>query len=404
MPVFYYRIGREDGSVLVKEAEAESEELLRRELEDSGYLVLEIKKRRAAVLGQGLAGHARKQKAEEFLVFNQELIALIRAGLPIVQSLDILMERTQNPGFMEALADVKAEVRGGKALSDSMARHGRYFPELYCNSLRSGERTGSLAEVLDRFIAYQKRMLAVKRKLRSAITYPVFLMGFTSAVLALLLLYVVPVFTEIYSDFKGELPLPTVILMNVTTFIKNYLPLFVLLAVVAFLAMRSWYRTDRGRLAMDGYLLKLPLVGGLIKGYFISTMARTLATILSGGIPMLQALEMVARSVTNRVLASKLAYTQDRVREGSSLAGALEETGMMPAMTIRMIEVGEATGSLEVMLDDISTFYEEEVDVKLNSMLNLMEPVMLVTMGILVGGIVVIMYLPVFELAGTVSG
>ncbi|MBI5190389.1 MAG: type II secretion system F family protein [Nitrospirae bacterium] len=403
MPVFHYRIGKEDGSVLDKETEAESEDSLRRDLEDSGYLVLEISKRRVAALGQGLGGFSRKQKSEEFLVFNQEILALIKAGLPIVQSLDILMERTPNPGFKDALADVRAEVRGGKALSDSMARHSRYFPELYSNSLRSGERTGSLAEVLERYIAYQKRMLTVKRKLKSALTYPLFLMGFTSGVLALLLLYVVPVFSEIYGDFKGELPLPTVILMNSTRFIKNYLPLFAALAIGCFFMLRAWYRTDRGRLVLDGYLLKLPLVGGLIKGYFISTMARTLATILSGGIPMLQALEMVSRSVTNRVLASKLSYAQERVREGSSLAGAFEETGIMPAMTIRMIEVGEATGSLEVMLDDISTFYEEEVDVRLNGMLSLMEPVMLATMGVLIGSIVVIMYLPIFELAGTVK-
>jgi len=401
MPVFHYRVGREDGSVLSKEVEADSEEALRRELEDGGYLVLELGKRRAAGLGFGFL--KKKQKSEDFLIFNQELLALIKAGLPIVQTLDILMERAGTTDFKEALADVKAEIRGGKALSDSMARHPRFFPELYCNTLRSGERTGSLAEVLERYMNYLKRVLAIKRKLKSALTYPIFLMGVTSGLLIFLLAYVVPSFSEIYKDFKSDLPLPTVILMNVTTVFKHYFPLFVGLVILAVFAFRAWYASDRGRKAVDGFLLNTPIVGGLIKGYFISMMTRTLSTILAGGIPMLQALEMVARSVTNRVLSAHLYYTQERVREGISLASALEETGVMPAMTIRMIEVGEATGALETMLDDISVFYEDEVNVNVQRLTTLIEPVVMLMMGVVVGGIVIVMYLPIFELAGTVK-
>ncbi len=403
MPVFYYRVGREDGSVLAKESEAESEEALRRELEDGGYLVLQVKPRRALGLGMTVPGLAGKLKSEDFLVFNQELLVLIRAGLPIVQTLDILMERTPLESFREALSDVKAEVRGGKALSDSMSRHPRFFSELYCNSLRSGERTGNLAEVLDRFIKYQRRILAVKRKVVSALTYPILLMGATVALLLFLLTYVVPTFSDIYSDSRAQLPAATVVLMNTTRFMKSYILLFIAIFVVIILAFRTWYRTDRGRERFDGYLLRLPLAGRLIKSYFISTMSRTLATILSGGIPMLQALEMVAKSVTNRVLTMKLLFVQERVRQGSSLAHALEEAGIMPPMTIRMIEVGEATGALETMLDDISVFYEDEVDVRLQRMTTLIEPLVMLFMGVVVGGIVIIMYLPIFQLAGTVQ-
>ncbi|HLB24790.1 MAG TPA: type II secretion system F family protein [Nitrospirota bacterium] len=403
MPVYFYKAGREDGAILTKEVQAESEEALRRELEENGYLVLELKKGGGLGLGSLSRGMGGKQKTEDFLVFNQELLVLFKAGLPIVQSLDILMERTHNPAFKDALADVKAEVRGGKALSDSMARHTRFFPELYTNSLRSGERTGSLADVLERYIVYLKRMLAVKRQLISAVTYPALLIAATVALLTVLLTYVVPSFSEIYVDFKADLPLPTVILMNVTRFIRGYILFFISAAAALVVGFRYWYRTDSGRRVVDAYLLRVPLVGGLIRGYIVSTLTRTLGTILAGGIPMLQALEMVARSVTNREVSLKLRYAQERVRQGISLAGALEETGVMPPMTIRMVEVGEATGALERMLDDISTFYEEEVNVRVQRLTNLIEPVIMLSMGLVVGAIVIVMYLPIFELAGTVK-
>jgi type IV pilus assembly protein PilC len=213
----------------------------------------------------------------------------------------------------------------------------------------------------------------------------------------------VPSFSEIYSDFKTELPLPTIILMNTTRFIRSYILVFMAGGLGLFLAFRAWYKTDKGRRTVDGYILRLPLIGSLVNGYIISTMTRTLSTILAGGIPMLQALEMVARSVTNREVSHNLRYVQERVREGISLAGALDETKIMPGMTIRMIEVGEATGALETMLDDISTFYEEEVNVRVQRLTNLIEPVIMLTMGVVVGSIVIIMYLPIFELAGTVK-
>jgi len=401
MPLFYYKVAREDGSVLTKEVEADSEDLLRRQLEESGYLVLQLRKRKA--IGLGLSGLRRKQTSEEFLVFNQELLVLIRAGLPIVQCLDILMERTPNESYKTALTDVKNEIKGGKAMSDAMAGHLEYFSELYCNSLRAGERTGNLPEVIERFISYQKRLLAVKRQLLNALTYPVFLIFATTAVLVVLLTYVVPSFSEIYAGFQAQLPLPTVILINTTRFIREYLLIFIVVMALLVFLFRYWIHTEKGRNAVDGYILNLPLVGKLVRGYFISTMTRTLATILAGGIPMLQALDMVARSITNKVISSNLRYALERVRGGMSLAGALDETGMMPEMSIRMIEVGEATGSLEVMLNDISNFYEEEVNLRLQRLTNLIEPVIMLCMGVVVGGIVIVMYMPIFELAGTVK-
>jgi type IV pilus assembly protein PilC len=401
MPVFVYKAGREDGSVFIKETDADSPEALRRDLEESGYLVLQLKKRHA--LGLTALSGRKKLKTEDFLVFNQELLVLIKAGLPIVQSLDILAERISHTAFKDALVDVKTEVRGGKSLSDAMSRHPGFFPELFCNSLRAGERTGALADVLERFIIYQKRLLDVKRKMVSALTYPTFIVGFTVLLLIFLLTYVVPAFTQTYADSQASLPLPTLMLMNFTHILRKFFLLFFALAVGAAYAFRAWYRTDNGRLAADKYLLKVPLIGGALKGYIISTMTRTLSTILSGGIPMLQALEMVSRSITNREVSNKMKYVQERVREGISLAGSFEETKIMPTMTIRMIEVGEATGALEAMLDDISNFYEDRVNVRLQRLTSLIEPIIIATLGLIVGSIVIIMYLPIFEMAGTIK-
>lgn len=403
MPLYYYKAGREDGSVLTKEVEAESEEVLRRDLEESGYLVLHMRRQRAFGLSSTLSGLQKKQKSEDFLVFNQEILVLLRAGLPIVQSLDILMERTANDSFKEALTDIKTEVRGGKALSDAMARHPKLFPELFTNSLRAGERTGSLPDVIERYIEYLKKMIAVKRQIISATTYPVLLLGVTAVLLAFLLTYVVPSFTQIYSDSKSQLPLPTLMLINFTHFLKSYILFFFASLAVLVFVFKGWYKTEKGRRAVDAWLLTVPVIGSVIRGYVTSTMTRTLANILAGGIPMLQALDMVAKSVTNREVSASLRYAQERVREGISLASALDETRILPAMSIRMIEVGEATGALETMLNNISSFFEDEVNVRVQRLTTLIEPLIMLTMGLVVGSIVIIMYLPIFELAGTVN-
>ncbi len=404
MPVFYYKVGKEDGNIVTNEVEADSAESLRRRLEDDGYLVLDLKKSRTLGIDIAMPGLKRKLKSEDFLVFNQELLVLIRAGLPIVQSLDLLMERTPSEAFKRALQDVKSEVRGGKALSDAMAMHTDFFPELYCNSLSAGERTGNLDEVLERYIKYLKRVLEVKRKIKGALTYPIFLIGVSVLILSILLTYVVPKFASIYQDFDAELPLPTQILLNLINYIKTYAPFIALAAVVLLLAFRAWYKTDRGRILVDGRLLGLPVAGGLMRGYYISTISRTLATILAGGIPMLESLEMVARSITNRDLSYRLHQVQSRVREGMSLAVAFEEYGIMSPMTIRMVEVGEATGALETMLGNISEFYEDEVNLRLQRMTTLIEPVIMLLMGLFMGAVVIAMYLPVFNIVGTVGG
>jgi type IV pilus assembly protein PilC len=402
MSLYYYKVGKEDGTIVENEVESDSADSLRRELEDADYYILELKKRHALSMNIGMS--VRKGiKAEDFLMFNQEMLVLTKAGLPITQSLDLLMERTPSPGFKAALQDVKSGVRGGTALSDAMAEHTEFFPELYCNSLRAGERTGNLDGVLERYILYLKRILEVKRKVKGAMVYPIFLIGVTTALLSFLLVVVVPSFTAIYADFQAELPVATVILMNITSFIRSYIIFFLLALIAGAFAFKSWYRTDKGRELADRITLRLPLLGPIIISYYVSTICRTLGTILSGGIPMLESLDMVARSITNRSYSARLEEVQLRVREGMSLSDALEQYELMSPMTLRMVEVGEATGALEVMLEDISTFYEDEMGLRLQRITNLIEPVIMLGMGVIVGAIVIAMYLPILQIAGTVS-
>jgi len=403
MPLFHYKVGKEDGTILSNEVEADSAEALRRDLEDSGYYIIELKKRHALSMELRLPGVGKGLKSEDFLIFNQELLVLTKAGLPITQSLDLLMERTPSPGFKAALQDVKSGVHGGKALSDAMAEHTEYFPELYCNSLRSGERTGNLAGVVERYITYLKRILEVKRRLKGAIVYPLFLIGVTVALLSFLLVYVVPKFAEIYEDFESELPAATLILINLTGIIKSYLIYFLLGLVAAIFLFRTWYRSEKGRAAADRLVLKLPIAGDIVRGYYVSAITRTLGTVLAGGIPMLEALEMVSRSITNRDYSNKLNDVKARVSEGMSLSDAMEQNELMSQMTLRMVDVGEATGALEVMLDDISSFYEDELNQRLNRVTSLIEPVIMLGMGLIVGSIVVSMYLPILQIAGTVG-
>jgi len=256
---------------------------------------------------------------------------------------------------------------------------------------------------VERYIIYQKRILEVKRKVKGAIVYPIFLIGVTVALLSFLLTYVVPKFADIYSDFKADLPTPTLILINLTHFIKTYSILFVIGIIASAFLFRAWLRSEKGRATADSLILKLPIVGGIASGYYISAITRTLGTVLAGGIPMLDALEMVARSITNRDYSARLAEVQARVSEGMSLSDAMERYELMSTMTLRMVEVGEATGSLEVMLDDISGFYEDELNMRLQRVTNLIEPVIMLGMGLIVGSIVVSMYLPILQIAGTVG-
>ncbi len=391
MPFFTYKAVREDGTSVIDEAMAGNAAELRQELEGRGYLVLDLEKKRAALkTGRG--------SAKEFLIFNQEFATLIKAGLPILQAIELLHKRTENPGFRSTLESIIHDIKGGSALSDAMARHPAYFSPLYTSTVKAGEKSGALVDVLKRFIAYQKRMIAVLSKLKMALAYPIFLVIALIAVLLLFFLYVIPNFTQMYSDQAGKLPFLTNLLVAFTTALTRYAPFIFIGLFGAGAGIHFWQRTENGREMMDALKLRIPLLKSILLQYLLAQITRTLATVLRGGIPLVQALDTTAGVISNRVMARQLAEVRALVTEGVSLADAFERTRLAPDMTIRMIEVGESSGDLPQMLEDVADFYDQEVENRLTVLTTMIEPVLMLSMGIVMAVIVVALYLPIFEM------
>jgi type IV pilus assembly protein PilC len=402
MPVFQCKIGTSDGRVLEKEFEAGSRDLLRESLEEQGFFIFRIKKRPFQFLFGGDLFRSRLT-GRKFLSFNQELLVLIRSGLPILQVLDTLIERMEPGGQLDVLREIRQDIKGGSSLSDAFGKFPRFFPHLFVASVKAGERTGDLPVTLARFIAYQKRVEAIKGKVKSASFYPILLTIAVAAVILFLMLYVIPTFTQVYADAHVELPLITRILITASHGLVKGLPILVPLAIASSAAITVFARSERGGFFQDRVKLLLPFFGKLAVNYSLTGFCRTFGTTLSSGIPVVQSMQMSRGTLNNRVLEISLSRAIQRVEEGMSLAAALEQTGFFPVIALRMIGVGETTGALADMLSDVSEYYESEVERMLERLTTLIEPLMMMSMGLLIGGIVVAMYIPIFQLAGAVA-
>jgi type IV pilus assembly protein PilC len=403
MPEYVARLGAPDGSILERSFNSESEKALRAELAGQ-YLVLGVRKKQTvASLLPGL-GARRGIKMKEFLLFNQELASLIKAGLPIVASLDILTERRKNLVFKQALLDVRDQVRGGMSLSEAFSAQGELFPRIYCSTLASGERSGEIASVLTRYIAYQKMTLATRRKVVGAMIYPAFLMLVSIGVIAILVVFVVPKFEDFYKDMGSDLPLITRVLIGLSAVVTRYWPLVLAAVVGGLVGWRAWARTAAGRFSIDRMKLRIPVVGGLMQSFSASRFVRTMGTLLAGGIPVVAALGIAARAVGNTLFERELLDVERKVREGGSLWLGLEETHLFSDIAIEMAKVGESTGALSEMLMNVSDFYDEETDNRVATLMALMEPVMLIAMGIIVALMLLAMYMPLLKAYGTTGG
>ncbi|HTG02245.1 MAG TPA: type II secretion system F family protein, partial [Nitrospirota bacterium] len=298
---------------------------------------------------------------------------------------------------------VISDIKGGTVLSDAMEKHASFFPPLYTATVRAGEKSGALVEVLKRFITYQKKMIAVVSKLRMALAYPVFLVVALVAVLALFFLYVIPNFTKLYSDQSGKLPFLTELLVSATSTLTRFAPFLLAALVAAAFVLAAWRKTPAGRLALDSLKLKVPLLRSLITKYLLAQLTRTLATVVRGGIPLVQALDTTAGVINNAVMKQRITETRALVTEGVSLAAAFERTRLAPDMTVRMIEVGESSGDLPQMLEDVADFYDQEVENSLTTLTTLIEPVLMLFMGLVMAFIVVALYLPIFQMGASLK-
>jgi type IV pilus assembly protein PilC len=397
---FRCRLGTAGGQVIEGVYVAPSEAHLRRELEDKGLHVLSLAPRGVV---SGLPLSRRTIKRHEFLIFNQELATLLKAGMPLVQSLDILRQRLTNPVFKAVLDDVHEKVRGGTALSDAFAAHGELFSGVYTASLVAGERSGSLDTVLRRFVAYSKVIDTVRRKTLSALLYPAILIILAVLLVAIIVVRVVPAFSGFYASFDQELPLVTRIIIAVSNAVINNLWLLVAGAVGLVAVSLTWLRQPGQRTRFDRLLLKVPVLGTIAHKFATSQIARTLAALIGGGIPLVNALDTAATSTTNRHLGSELRIVAGRVREGRGFAATLLERQVLPDVAIKMIEVGESTGALQEMLTSLADFYDEDVETEVGRFVTLIEPLLLVFMGVIIAGVVLALYLPIFQLSSVMG-
>jgi type IV pilus assembly protein PilC len=403
MSVYLYKAARADGTTFEGAIEGANEQTVRAQLEGQGWFVFRLRARGTWTGVPSLKFPVQRGiSRQEFLVFNQELLALVKAGLPILRAWDLLIERTRRPVFLTALQTIREDIRNGVSLSDALARHPQLFPELYVATIKAGEYSGNLSEVLLRYIAYLKLMIGLKQKITKAMAYPAFLVLTGLGVVGFLLTYVLPTFSTIYGDSKN-LPAPTLALMSAVTILQAHLVLLGSLVVGMIVAVRLGLRTTTGRELWDRVALRLPVVGDLLVKHHTIQLTRTLATIFAGGVPLLDALRIIAEGESNRFLAAGLKDTIEQVRGGVRLAAALQHSGVLPHMAVEMIAVGEETGSLDTMLRDIAEFHENELDQRLSQITTWIEPALLLIMGVIVGGIVIVMYLPIFEMAGTVQ-
>jgi type IV pilus assembly protein PilC len=400
---FRCRVGSPGGEIIEGIYVADNEARLRREFEDKGLYVLGIQQAgRRALAGFHLPELPRRRRvaSREFIVFNQELATLLKAGMPLVQSLDILRRRVANPVFKGVLDDVHERVRAGSALSEAFEAHGGMFPGVYTASLLAGEKSGNLEQVLRRYVSYVKIVSSVKRKTISALVYPAILLALSLIVVAIIVVYVVPQFGAFYNELGGkELPLSTRIIVAISGFVTSYFP-FILAGIAAVTAAGWWWLKQPGRRrVLDRQILRLPAVGPVAQKFSTSQGARTLATLLGGGIPLVNALEVTSRSLSNRYMAGELTSAAQQVREGRALATAMQDSGAFPDVAIKMVEVGESTGALQEMLNSLAEFYDEEIDTNLSRFVTIVEPALLVVMGIVIAGLLLSLYMPLFDLS-----
>jgi len=397
------RVGTASGSIQTLEVEGEDRRAARRNLEAKGYFVFDGEEDSGAAARFRLPIPARSRiSPRQLLVFNQELLALVKAGLPILTALTLLRERGQNPRLRALLTEAAEAVRGGASLSASLARYPRIFGSLYTASLRAGEQSGNLVDALSRYVEYQKRILGIRQRLRAAFTYPAILCLASAAVILFLLAFVVPTFTRIYGDMDAQLPLATTLLIGATARLREVLPLVGAGLALLLLAAWRWRTTPAGRRALDRWTLRLPWVGDILRGYLFSRFARTLAMTLSGGIPMIPALETTLGTIGNAHLAGALQAAVSRVAAGTRLADALAASEVVPPLMLELVTVGESSGALPEMLGHVADLYDGEMDTKLMMLASAIEPVIMIGMGLVVALIVVVMYLPIFHLSSVV--
>lgn len=400
MAEFICRLGTPAGEVVTRTVEGLSESELRERLMQEGYRIFSVET--SGMMG-GMrlrkgSGRTVNIKLDDFLLFNQQLAALIHAGLPVLQSIQMLRQRSPNPKLRVVLADVEARIKSGSALSEAFAAQGDTFPKIYTASILAGERSGSLDDVLRRYVEYTKAMAQLRRKIRGALTYPIILLCAAFLLIGVLTTFVIPQFTSLYENMGSELPAITLYVVGFSSGIRDNIYWLGPLVLILGIGFASWRKTENGRRTIDRWLLKLPLVGDLIRQMTTAQLSRSLATLLAGGITVIESFQIALASLTNRELLRSTEPALAKIREGKPFTESLAGSGWVPELAIDMIGVGERSGSLREMLDEVAGFYDAETEVKLGQLTTFIEPAILITMGGIVITILLAIYLPLLQM------
>ena len=396
MAEFVCKVADSSGRVSSQVEVAQNVGEARQKLSDRGLYVYSVRAR-IGLLGRSLGQRRdRAVKSGDFLIFNQQLNTLVKAGLPILKALDLLAERAASPRLRPALEDVRHRVREGASLSEALEQQGG-FPKVYVTAVLAGEKSGNLTGVLDYYIAYQKVSTGIKKKLIATLVYPIILITLASLILTYLVTYVVPQFAKLYSDMQIQLPAVTRLLVTLTVTYRPYVLAAVLLFFATVVTVVLWSRSEQGGLVLDRVKLKLPVVGDTWIKFQVAQFCRTLSTLLAGGTPLVGALSTAADSVRSRLISGGIKEASHLVRDGQSLHKALASTGLIPGMGLEMIEVGEASGALSPMLGSVAEFYEEETNLRMATLVAIVEPAILVFMAVVIAFILIALYLPIFS-------
>lgn len=381
---------------------ADSAEAVRLQLRRQKITPTTIKKRMKDIQIT-IPGMAHRISERDIVVFTRTFSTMVDAGLPLVQCLEILSQQTENPVFSKAISDIGQSVESGSTYADALRKHPKIFDELYCNMVEAGETGGILDTILNRLAAYMEKAISLKRQVKSAMVYPTVIISVAIGVVTFLMYAVIPTFGKIFTSLGSTLPLPTKIVITASDFVRDYLVVITIGAIALFYGIKYFAKTEKGSRVVDAFLLKLPVFGQLLRKVAVAKFTRTLGTLISSGVPILEALEITAKTAGNKVIEDAVMKTRVSISEGKTISEPLSATDVFPPMVIQMIAVGESTGALDAMLDKIADFYDEEVDISVSNLTQMLEPMLMVFLGVSVGFIVVAMYLPMFKLIGELS-
>jgi len=402
MPVYIWEGKSAKGTIQKGETNAPSEKILRQLLKAQKINVSKVKQKPKDIF-ENVAFMQPGVKTKDLIVFTRQFSTMIDAGLPLIQGLDILANQEENRTFKKVLMQVKLDVEGGSSLAEALKKHPKVFDNLYVNLVAAGEMGGILDTILQRLAVYIEKNARLVRKVKGALIYPATIMVIAVAVIIIMLVFVIPVFAEMFTDFGGELPGLTQAVVNISDFLRNNWIVLTVIFAGLFYGFKKWKSTDRGEYLFDKYLLKAVVIGDLLRKVAVAKFTRTLGTLITSGVPILDGMDVVAKTAGNRIVEEAINNTKQSISEGKTIAAPLEESGVFPPMVCQMVAVGESAGSLDAMLEKIADFYEEEVDTAVDAITALIEPVMMVFLGGTVGTMLIAMYLPIFKIAGAIE-